>query len=105
MSTSKIDYGAVFAAAPTPFAVVAPDLVITDVNQAHLKVTGKTRDELIGKNLFEVFPANPSDHSADGKRRLEASLRWVLVSQRPDTMAPLRYDVPVSGRPGVFEER
>ncbi|MEV5748334.1 SpoIIE family protein phosphatase [Actinoallomurus sp. NPDC052308] len=105
MSTAKIDYGALFAVAPTPYAVLDPDFVITDVNQALLEVTGRTREELIGKNLFEVFPADPAGPSSDGKRRLEASLRWVAMSHRPDTMAPIRYDVPVPGRPGEFEER
>ncbi|MCO5968909.1 PP2C family protein-serine/threonine phosphatase [Actinoallomurus soli] len=105
MSTAKIDFGAMFAVAPTPYAVLDPHLVIADVNQAFLDVTERTRDELIGKDLFSVFPADPAGPSGGGKRRLEDSLRWVATSRRPDTMAPIRYDVAVPGRSGEFEER
>jgi serine phosphatase RsbU (regulator of sigma subunit) len=60
---------------------------------------------LIGRYLFDAFPDNPADPDADGVRNLHASLHWVLRSKEPDTMAPMKYDIPVADRPGVFEER
>ncbi|MEU2206612.1 PP2C family protein-serine/threonine phosphatase [Streptomyces hygroscopicus] len=103
MTTPGIDYRALFAVTPSPYLVLAPDLVVADVNEAYLRATGRTRDELIGHYLFEVHPDNPADPEANGVRNLNASLQRVLRSRAPDTMAVQKYDVPVSGRPGVFQ--
>ena len=105
MTTPRIDYRALFAVTPSPYLVLDPDLVVVEVNEAYLRVTGRTRDELIGHELFEVHPDNPGDPEADGVRNLGASLRRVLRSKEPESMAVQRYDLPVSGRPGVFQER
>ncbi|WP_277922213.1 SpoIIE family protein phosphatase [Streptomyces sp. Root369] len=100
-----IDYKALFAVTPSPCMVLGPDLVLADVNKAACRVTGRTREDLIGRYLFDAFPDNPADPDADGVRNLHASLHWVLRSKEPDTMAPMKYDIPVADRPGVFEER
>jgi serine phosphatase RsbU (regulator of sigma subunit) len=100
-----IDYQALFAVTPTPYMVMGPDLVLADVNEAACRVTGRTREDLLGRYLFDAFPDNPADPDADGLRNLHASLHRVLRSKEPDTMAPMKYDIPVDDRPGVFEER
>ncbi|MER6738243.1 PP2C family protein-serine/threonine phosphatase [Streptomyces puniciscabiei] len=102
---AQMDYAALFAAAPSPYLVLTPDLVIAEVNRAYLEATRRTREDLLGRHLFDAFPDNPADPSADGVRNLHASLRRVLASGEPDTMALQKYDIPVMGRPGVFEER
>ncbi|MFF3416020.1 PP2C family protein-serine/threonine phosphatase [Streptomyces sp. NPDC002698] len=100
-----IDYQTLFAATPSPCMVLGPDLVLADINEAACQVTGRTREDLIGRYLFDAFPDNPADPDADGVRNLHASLRRVLRSKERDTMAPMKYDIPVADRPGVFEER
>src|SRR4051812_17468475 len=100
-----IDYAALFAATPSPCLVLTADLVITDVNQAYLEVTGRERAELIDQRLADVFPMNPSDPQADGMRNLRASVERAFATGERDVMAPQKYDIPVRGRPGVFEER
>lgn len=105
MARSRIDYQALFAVTPSPCMVLGLDLVLVDVNEAACRVTGRTREDLLGRYLFDAFPDNPADPDADGVRNLHASLHWVLRSKKPDTMAPMKYDIPVAGRPGVFEER
>jgi len=100
-----IDYQALFAVTPSPCMVLGPDLVLVDVNEAACRGTGRTREDLLGRYLFDAFPDNPADPDADGVRNLHASLHWVLRSKQPDTMAPMKYDIPVADRPGVFEER
>ncbi|MFJ2729767.1 PP2C family protein-serine/threonine phosphatase [Streptomyces collinus] len=104
-TTAGIDYRALFAVTPSPYLVLDPDLTIVEVNEAYLRATGRTREELIGRYLFKVHPDNPADPDADGERNLRASLRRVLCSKEPDTMAVQKYDVPVTGRPGVFREK
>ncbi|NUR57938.1 MAG: SpoIIE family protein phosphatase [Catenulispora sp.] len=102
---SRVDHAALFAATPSPYLVLGPDLVIVDVNQAYLQATGRTREDLLGRYIFEAFPDNPTDPQADGVRNLEASLHRVLTGRCPDTMAVQKYDIPVVTRPGEFEER
>ncbi|MFI6601493.1 ATP-binding protein [Nonomuraea sp. NPDC050536] len=97
-----VDFEAVFYASPVACAVVLPDLTFAAVNRAYEKVSGRSRDELVGKNMFEMFPAGPSGRGAG---ELLASLERVLLEQEADVMALQRYDVEVPGSPGVFEER
>ncbi|MFF8994732.1 PP2C family protein-serine/threonine phosphatase [Streptomyces sp. NPDC014983] len=102
---AQVDHAALFAATPSPYLVLGPDLVIVDVNRAYLKATGRTREDLVGQHIFQAFPDNPGDPNADGVRNLGVSLHRVLATRRPDTMALQKYDIPVAHRPGVFEER
>lgn len=101
----ELDHRLLFAATPSPYLVLAPDLVIVDVNDAYLRATGRTREDLVGQYLFEAFPDNPADQDADGVRNLGASLERVLTTGSADVMAVQKYDIPVVARPGVFEER
>jgi serine phosphatase RsbU (regulator of sigma subunit) len=84
---------------------MGPDLVIAAVNRAYLRVTGRTAEDLIGRHIFTAFPDNPDDPNASGVRNLRASLNRVLAYREPDTMVLQKYDIPVAGRPGAFEER
>ncbi|MFE2823342.1 PP2C family protein-serine/threonine phosphatase [Streptomyces sp. NPDC059271] len=103
--SSEPDYRSLFAAAPSPYLVLAPNLVILDVNDAYLRVTGHTREDLIGRYVFDALPQNPADPDADSVRNLEASFKRVLAGLETDVMAAQRYDIPVTTRPGAFEER
>ncbi|MEU7428947.1 SpoIIE family protein phosphatase [Streptomyces sp. NPDC040750] len=101
----KIDYPGVFAALPSPCLVLGTDLVIAAANRAFCEVTGRSRAELLGQYLFEVFPDNPADPDADGVDTLKASLHRVLSTGQTDHMALQKYDIPVAGNPEVFKER
>ena len=100
-----IDYRAVFLSLPGMVALLTPDLVYADANEDFLRMSGRRREELIGRYLFEVFPDNPNDPAATGARNLEASLRRVLDTGERDTMALQRYDVQSLERPGEWDER
>ncbi|MGH2858343.1 MAG: PP2C family protein-serine/threonine phosphatase [Solirubrobacteraceae bacterium] len=102
-----IDYAALFAATPAPCLVLTPELVICEVNRAYLDATHTIRDQIVGRPVFEVFPDNPDDPSADGVRNLRASLERVRATGRPDSMAVQRYDIQVRDATGRarFEER
>ncbi|WP_075793895.1 PAS domain-containing hybrid sensor histidine kinase/response regulator [Massilia putida] len=94
------DYRALFDAIPTPCLVLTPDFTIVAANEAYLRVSLKERVEIIGSALFEVFPDNPDDPTADGTANLRASLERVLRTRRADTMAVQKYDIQVSGPEG-----
>jgi PAS domain S-box-containing protein len=102
---SEIDYEAVFRIMPGSMALLRPDGVILDMNDGFLEAAGRPRHEVLGRNLFEAFPASIGDAGGEGPEHLRASLESVVASGERDVMAPLRYDVEDSGRPGQFEER
>lgn len=102
---SGIDYEVVFRALPGPVALLTTDLVYAEVNDSFLTMTGRTRGQVVGHYIFDVFPDNPGDPDASGMRNLFASLRRVAETGERDTMALQRYDVVDPSRPGVWEER
>ncbi|MEV5490300.1 SpoIIE family protein phosphatase [Streptomyces bobili] len=105
MDDSAIDYAAVFQALPGMVALITPALVYADANEEFLRVSGRRRDQVVGRHLFEVFPDNPENPGASGMRNLEASLRRVMATGERDAMALQRYDVESPDRPGEWEER
>ncbi|MEU2270164.1 SpoIIE family protein phosphatase [Streptomyces olindensis] len=105
MAETAIDYAAVFQALPGMVALLTPELVYADVNEEFVRVSGRSREQLVGRYLFDVFPDNPNDPAATGMRNLEASLYRVLATGERDTMALQRYDVEDPERPGEWEER
>src|SRR4029077_10163893 len=68
------DYRLLFEAAPGPYLILTPDLVIAAVNEAYLRATMTRREEIVGRGLFDVFPDNPDDPAATGVRNLRVSL-------------------------------
>ena len=92
-----------FEQAPGLYLILSPDLRMVAASEARLKATMLTREESIGRYLFDVFTDNTEDPTATGVRNLKASLERVLESKQPDAMPIQRYDL---RRPdGTFEER
>lgn len=106
--TPQLDFRVLFESAPGLYLVLLPDpaFTIVAVSAAYLSATMTKREEILGRGLFHVFPDNPSDPSADGVRKLRASLERVRLHGVPDTMAIQKYDIrrPAS-KGGGFEER
>ncbi len=105
MTGPRIDYLAVYWHLPVPVLLLTPELVMADMNEAYLRVTGRTRGDLLGCHVFDAFPDNPSDPGATGVRNLSASFGRVLATGEPDELALQRFDVEVPGSPGVFARR
>lgn len=102
----ELDYRAVFAASPTPYLLLSPAFTILDASEAYLRATMAERGAVVGRDVFEAFPANPEDPLAEGPRGLRASLERVLRERRPDGLPVLRYDVPIPAAcGGGFEAR
>lgn len=100
---SQTDFQSLFESTPGSYLVLQPDFTIAAANDAYLKTTMTHRNEIIGRNLFEVFPDNPDDPDATGTSNLKASLNYVLQNKKAHTMAVQKYDI---RRPdGSFEER
>lgn len=100
------DFRRIFEAIPGLYLVLAPTLHIVAVSDAYLQATKTTRDAILGRHLFEVFPDNPDDPQASGMRNLRISLERVLADRVPDAMAVQKYDIrKPESEGGGFEER
>jgi PAS domain S-box-containing protein len=103
-----VDYQLLFEAIPTPIMVLAPNpphFTIVGVNKTYAEATGKTRGELVGHKLFEVFPDNPDDPSATGVADLMESLLRVMQMQVTDVMGVQKYDIPRVDKQAGYEVR
>ena len=105
---SASDFQLLFEKSPGAYLVAAPDadFTLVAVSDAYLRATLTTREGILGRPFFEVFPDNPADPNATGVRNLRASLERAVATRAPDTMAVQKYDI---RRPeaegGGFEER
>ncbi len=100
------DFKILFDALPALILVLDPGLNIVAATNAYLEATLTRRDEIVGRHLFDVFPDNPDDPSADSIRNTRASMQRVLQNRVADTMVVQRHDVrrPAS-EGGGFEVR
>lgn len=80
-------------AQPTAHLVLALDFTIEEASEPYLRATMTRREDVVGKNMFDVFPANPEDPTATGARNLRASIERVLASRAPDRMPVQKHDV------------
>lgn len=100
------EFDAVFEKLPRPYLLIDTRFNIVAQNAAHVTATLTDRNKAVGRSLFEVFPDNPGDYSADGVSELRASLLRVLNTRKPDQMEVQKYDVqhPIADG-GGFETR
>ncbi len=95
---------AALEAAPYPFLLLSTELAMVEVNAAYLRTVGRTREELLGRNIFDTLPASPDD--VNNEREVRASIERVIQTGKPDTIMALRYSLPRPTPEGsVSEER
>jgi hypothetical protein len=64
---SKPDFQTLFEADPGLYLVLLPDApryTIVAVNDAYARATMTTREDILGRGLFDAFPDNPADPTA-----------------------------------------
>jgi PAS domain S-box-containing protein len=100
------DYPALFEASPYPYLLIAPDFTLIGANPAYLRATGRTANDILGKHIFDAFPANPADPDATNIKEVSRSIELAFSTQKPHTSALLRYAIPRQTEQGiVFDER
>ncbi|WP_165498118.1 HWE histidine kinase domain-containing protein [Siculibacillus lacustris] len=52
----NIDFERLFHALPSPYMLLDRELRFVDMNATYLAVTGRSREDLIGRHVFEAFP-------------------------------------------------
>ncbi|MES2576250.1 MAG: PAS domain S-box protein [Bacteroidota bacterium] len=90
-----------FKTSPTPSLLLkidSPKFTIAHVNDAYLEATHSQREDLIGKGIFEVLPANHSDNATDSDINLTiSSLNTVLKTHNKHQMAIQEYNIHIQG--------
>lgn len=103
---SAILFQAIFEDGPSLYMVLDPGLDIVALSNKYLEATKTKRHEIVGRNIFDVFPDNPDDPNATGVCNLRLSLQTVIETGEAHTMAIQKYDIRVPGDEGAkFVER
>lgn len=102
---SVIDYRAILEAVPDLYLILNTELAVIAVSNAYLKAIGSTRETIMGRSIFEIFPESPNDKSPVVKN-LRESLERVMTTKKSDIMPVHRFDIHFLGAPeNEFVER
>ena len=95
--TPPPDLRGIFDRLPGSYLLLAPDaprFTILAVTDAYIRATLTTREQLIGRGVFEAFPdANPDNPEGTGVSDVRASLDRVATRLVTDEMPVHRYDL------------
>jgi PAS domain S-box-containing protein len=89
-----------FERSPNPYVILDRDLTIIGMNEAYLRVTMRSRESIVGRNMFEAFPSEPGSTS---ERLLRTSLERALETGEPDHLPLIPY--PIAMPDGTLEMR
>ncbi|AKD04065.1 PAS domain-containing protein [Pontibacter korlensis] len=104
ISIQTLPFQKIFEAQSALVVLLSPDLVIQGATDNYLLETFMKREEIIGRNLFEVFPDNP-DASVASTTNLKASFDQVFATRKSHRMDIFQYDIPDPNNQGSFIER
>ncbi|CEO95258.1 Histidine kinase [Plasmodiophora brassicae] len=102
-AAAPVDFRLFFDALPALACVLDPDLRIVAASDAYAEAAMRPKADIVGRHIFDAFPDDPSDPSADGVRNLHASLAFVIKHRKPHAMAVQKYGV--EDADGNFETR
>lgn len=102
-----MDFATLFDVAPNAYMVLDAELRYVAANATYLELTASTLEQLLGRNIFELFPNDPADPNNLPARMLRGSLERVLATGERDHLALIPYRVPKKTESGaaVAEER
>jgi len=103
-----VDFRRVFETSQESYALVAtdaPDFTILAVSDGGVRIALRSREELVGRSIFAVFPENPNDPEGRGQATLRDSFERVLRHKQPHTLGTFRYDAPDPTNPDRYLER
>jgi signal transduction histidine kinase len=101
--STPVDFRLLVQSGPGLLLILTPEYKIVAVSDAYLRATMTERADILGRDVFDVFPDNPNEAGATGVSNLRTSLEKVVRTKEPDVMPVQKYDI---RRPqGQFEER
>ena len=88
---ARPDYAQLFEAMPGQYMILDRDLIYVEANPAYCASTERTREEIVGRYVFEAFPP-----TGEGGRQIEESLRRVLATGVTETLPLAAYPIPTA---------
>lgn len=85
--------------------LISPHLTLIGASDAYLREAFLTREHIMGRHLFDVFPDNPNTPELTSSANLRASIERAIATRKPDKMDVMRYDIQDPGKAGGFFER
>ncbi|MBD2776982.1 ATP-binding protein [Iningainema tapete] len=92
-SVTTLDFKTLFESAPGLYLVLTPDGKIVAVSDAYLHATMTKREEILGRELFDVLPENFDEQTVTKVNNLRASLNSVRQNRVPHKMGIHKYDI------------
>lgn len=89
----SLDFEMLFAALPTAYLVMTPDLVIKDANAAYLSLVGRTREGLVGRPVFDAFPPGPESLDTNGENPVKLSFERARDTGRRDQLPIINWNI------------
>ncbi|HSH37508.1 MAG TPA: RsbRD N-terminal domain-containing protein, partial [Chthoniobacterales bacterium] len=91
---ARAHFRALFESTAGAYVVIRPETYeVIAASETYLRATSMTRDAIIGRNLFDVFPEVRSDLSENAIRNLKLSLDRVKTTRRADALPVQRYPI------------
>ena len=100
------DYIKIFEQSAELLIVIDTNFNIVAASDAFLKATTTVRENIVGRNAFDVLPDNPDDKTANGESMVRASFNRVIKNKTKDVLPIVKYDIPKSeSEGGGFEKK
>ncbi|AHL76869.1 histidine kinase [Stutzerimonas stutzeri] len=99
-------FEALFRSSPNAYLLLDRELIIQDANEAYLKLTARTLEDIVGRRIHDAFAADPQAPETSHVEQLLQSFARVLRSKALDTLPVIRYSIAVSPDSGAsYEDR
>lgn len=90
----EIDYRSTFEQSSESLVIIGLDYKIVAASNKYLSSTETKRTEIIGRDIFDVFPNNPDNITPDGKSKIRASIERVITTKTVDSIPAIKYNIP-----------
>lgn len=89
------DIALAFDASPNPYMLLTPAFRYAGMNQAYLDVLGRRREDLVGRDIFELYDGGDDETAKTNARRLRDSLERVVATGERDHLALIHYPIAI----------
>lgn len=101
MTAPRLDE--LFRLSPNAYMVLDRSFRYVAANESYLKATATRLEDLLGRQVFELFPNDPDDPNNESARMLRRSFERVLETGKQDVLALLPYRVPITREDGTVD--
>lgn len=91
-----LDYRALFHVLPDRYIIFRaddPDFTFVEVSKGHSEMTGVSRENIVGRPFFDVFPDVSEKYKRTGVSDMAEAFRRVIRTKLPQVFSVIRYDI------------